>query len=170
MPIHTDKRKRTPKAILTVGIPGCGKSTWAQTQVGFEVLECDRLREIVATEMGLSLHAPEVSAEAWVRWERKLQFLLRHKADILVSDTNVHAEFRDALVTRLQRHGYEVVYELWPATATGLRTALERNAMRVGDRRIPEDIVRAFHQALAEQTAAGAFGPYCPVRSIHVQL
>lgn len=146
------------KAILTVGAPGSGKSTWAEAFVDahpeWALLECDALREIVSRETGKGLHDPEVSAEAWARWEAKLVTLLALEAPILCSDTNVDRGFREALVTRLQRCGYEVQLELFFPDREELQA---RNRRRQGERRIPEAIVNSYHEALAAQVEEGVF-------------
>ena len=102
------------KAIVTVGIPASGKSTFANTLPGAWVeLNRDEIRGMLHR----STHGTEFTWAAW-KWKREkevtavFQSKLRAAVDtglnIICSDTNLHEGRRSQLIAQLEGFGYDV--------------------------------------------------------------
>jgi len=127
------------RAFVTVGLPGCGKSTWARTQGLFEV-NLDDCREAVCGDASNQAATP---AAVFFR-DTLLEYLGRRGVDLVVSDTNLVPEHREALIRRLRRLGYEVTLVYF---SIHLATCLARNAAR--QRQVPEGAMAKMAQRLA---------------------
>lgn len=123
------------KAIVTVGLPACGKSTYARRleKAGWDVLERDRIRQEIMME-----REQEFSWEAWdlidedevtQRFDARLSWLIRQRRSFIISDTNLNESRRGALVSLLRDKGVEVSVVLFDVPFRDLRT---RNAARGG--------------------------------------
>lgn len=126
------------RAFITVGAPGCGKTTWAK---GTNLLDInlDDCRKAVSGDAGNQACTPEAVR---LRDERLLHAALRGD-DVVLGDTNANAQFRLELIAKLRDLKYDhitVVYFQVP-----LAVCLRRNAGR--DRVVPEHAVRRvwFH-------------------------
>lgn len=128
------------KAIITVGLPGCGKSTWAARRLAGAVrIERDLIRHEIAQERGtpFSWASWDVSLESEVtrRWEAAVDAALAARVQqVVFSDTNLHPGYRRALIKRLRDAGYEVELVLFdvPAEECCRRNA-ERGPLAVAD-------------------------------------
>lgn len=92
------------KAIITIGIPGCGKSTWASSQQDFIEINLDNCHEKVSGDAS-NQQATEEAV--------KLQSLLiseasQKKQNIIISDCNIKEVHRFALEEKLKSLGYEI--------------------------------------------------------------
>ena len=92
------------KAILTVGIPGSGKSHWAAKQDGYRVINLDDCRYLVSGDSSNQA----CTKEAAKIHERLIDLAVRDGVNIIVSDTNLNKGFRDVLEARLWNDGYTV--------------------------------------------------------------
>lgn len=125
------------KAILTMGLPGAGKSYVLQNNFnldGFTVIDPD---EIKKEKPDYSDDAPEVYHE-WSKQEAKIRtaIAIYNKQDLVIDGTGTNVEKMYKQITELQSAGY-VVTLLYVKVA--LKTALARNASR--PRTVPEHIV-----------------------------
>jgi predicted kinase len=95
------------KAFITVGIPGSGKTYWATNQVaqnGGVNVNLDDCRHAVSgdatnqacTPQAVALHTALVDA------------VIGQGVPLYVSDTNLHPQFREALISKLTAAGYAV--------------------------------------------------------------
>jgi predicted kinase len=123
------------KAIVTVGLPACGKSTYARRleKAGWDVLERDRIRQEIMME-----REQEFSWEAWdlidedevtQRFEARLTWLIQQRRSFIISDTNLNESRRSALVGLLRDKGVDVSVVLFDVPFRDLRA---RNAARGG--------------------------------------
>lgn len=119
-------------AYLTLGLPGCGKSTWAAALPGHVArVERDAIRAAMAREAAQEFtwatwdfgREPEVQR----RWDAAIQAAVESGADLVVSDTNANTRVRRQLAQRLLAAGYGLVYVVFRVDE---ETCRARNAGR----------------------------------------
>lgn len=117
------------KAIITVGVSGSGKSTWAD---GFIKEEREAGREWVKVERDcirrILFHKRMHDEFSWSRWNPKwerevtsihedsLLAAANTGKNVVVSDTNLTARFRDRLAGYLRTLGFVVEFRDFPVT------------------------------------------------------
>lgn len=103
------------KAIITVGIPGSGKTTWANEQKGFVNLNRDDIRkEIFQFENYSDYKFTKPNEKRVTEYMRDLiERITKDKRDIIISDTHLYAPGRVAFADFLEDLGYEVEYKLF---------------------------------------------------------
>lgn len=99
----------TKRAVLTIGIPGSGKSFWAASQDTLVEINLDKCRAMVPGSKGE--HDQAVTSEAVALHGAAIQSASNWNADIVISDTNLNPYFRDLLEERLMQLGYTVEYK-----------------------------------------------------------
>ena len=123
------------KAVVTVGISASGKSTHAAELVkqGYVEANRDNIRRAMFAQ-----NNPNTPFR-WSKWNWKLEGKVTDAQidvitgayeagkNVIVSDTNLSAKTRNALVSRLKAHGYDVEIKEFPIA---LEVAWERDAAR----------------------------------------
>lgn len=139
---------------LTVGLPGCGKSTTARAWVA----EAPQWRARVnRDELRAVLHGTSVHGARWqedqitAAQHAAAAALLASGVDVVVDDTNLHPEHRDALAALAQTQGADV--STWDMTDVPLDVCLARNAFRPAAEQVPEDVVRKMAATLEREQA-----------------
>jgi len=133
------------KALMTVGLPGCGKSYFAQNSLqgqGFTEVNLDQIREELygdASEQGDPLEVVGVRNSI-------VESLAIDGADIILSDTNINPEFRRQLLDRLKELGYETHIIYFPPD---YELCQQRNQAR--ERVVPDYAMEAMLKTLTEQ-------------------
>ncbi|MEB3223948.1 MAG: ATP-binding protein [Candidatus Sericytochromatia bacterium] len=139
-------------ALITIGLPAAGKSTYARTLEGFEELNLDACREAVSGDAGNQ----DVTREALALRDARLAAAVAAGRPVVVSDTNLVPAHRKDLVERFRAAGYEVRLVLLD---TPYDVCLARNAARA--RVVPPHAMERMAAALAEhppERCAGALG------------
>jgi len=145
------------EAIVLVGIPGCGKSTYAsmlQNLYGHEIVERDQIRLDLMKEKGLqSKNNVRVDFTKWDwSWEKDVtdkQYALIEKygkqnKSLVLSDTNL--KYRESLVKFLEKLGYQVrVQYLY----TPLHVCLQRDLER--EYPVGIDPIKRLHEEFMKQ-------------------
>lgn len=147
--------------ILCKGLPGSGKTTWAEEYVRSHpqsVLVCrDDIRERIFAAPGRENYQPEF--EELVRGIR--DFSIAHAVrckvkTVVVADTNLYRRTVGRLlrlIDSLQAEGLVVDVQWQDFTHVPLEVCIERDARR--EHPVGEDRIRAMHdQWMAEQTQA----------------
>ena len=121
------------KAIVTVGLPGSGKSTFA-AGLAPEVVErnMDAMRELVS---GDPTNQAATAKAIWHR-NRLLERLAREGRDVILSDTHAKRRDRTKTIKQLRLLGYTVQLVFFDV---GEAECLARNARR--DRPVPEEAI-----------------------------
>ncbi len=127
------------KAIMTMGLPGSGKSTALHNMnvnlAGFILIDPD---EIKKEHPNYDPNQPELTHE-WSQQEtmKRLAEAIENGQNLIIDGTGTNVEKMVYRIKHLQKNGYrvEVVY-----VKVTLETALHRNANR--ERKVPETVVR----------------------------
>ncbi|WP_309030920.1 ATP-binding protein [Streptomyces alfalfae] len=127
--------------IVLIGASGSGKSTLARTWPASQVLSLDDLRGTVSDDPGDQGATGDAADVLKLILERRMA----RKLNTVIDATNVEQSVRVELVMAAKRHGMPTVAVI---VATPLPVCLERQGPRPANRRVPEDVVRAQHQAM----------------------
>ncbi|MCX5355592.1 ATP-binding protein [Streptomyces mirabilis] len=138
-PLYTDLPENG--LIVLIGASGAGKSTLAGTWHASQVLSLDGLRGAVSDDPGWQ----DATADAADVLKLILERRMARKLNTVIDATNVEQSVRVELVMAAKRHGMPTVAVI---VATSLPVCLERQGPRPDTRRVPQDIVRAQHQAM----------------------
>jgi predicted kinase len=100
-----------PQAVITVGIPGCGKSHFADTLVaqGFVNVNLDDCRALISGNAGNQACTPD----AVKLHTSMIDVAIASAQDVVVSDTNLNIFFRDALIDKFQAAGFFVTVRVF---------------------------------------------------------
>lgn len=135
------------KLILTRGIPGSGKTTWAKAWVdedpGWRIrVNRDDLRMLTYGKYVLERHQEETLTGVQ---RSMVETALRAKLNVVVDDTNLTAKFVKDWLRLAKKLDVEVEFKDFEIS---LEEALKRNWMRgqLGGREVPENVVRSFFQ------------------------
>lgn len=128
------------EAIVTVGLPACGKTTFAAALAPrYLDLNLDAFR---AQAVGDATDQDATRKAVWRR-DRALERAARDGRDVVISDTHARRRNRTRLIRRLRELGYHVRLVFFDV---GESTCLARNAAR--DRRVPEAVIAEMAASL----------------------
>lgn len=158
-----------PKAVITVGISGSGKTTWAHQQNDriYQILCRDDIRQMITNHKtdGLSLGKNLWQFYKW-KWEKEvseivetcLSELIADKENVIIADTNLRAKYRQPLIDLFEAAGYEVTIQEFPIT---FEEAVRRDLYRLNS--VGKDVI--YKQWLQWQEYIGN-EPYKPNESL----
>jgi predicted kinase len=120
---------KIPMAIITVGIPGSGKTTWAKKNPEYRDINLDMCRKAVSGSEDNQACTPDAL---------KLQASLIADAilarqDVIISNTNLIPAHRADLITTFSQAGYNVVLAIFDIP---FEVCQDRNLKR--DRVVPK--------------------------------
>jgi predicted kinase len=125
------------KLILTIGLPGSGKSTWALSQVSAEnkvvVIERDQIRRQLTGSARDHSHEMRVTAIQ----REDANTALSVGWTVIISDTNLRAKYRREWFNIAQQHGAEYEEVRFD---TDIEECIRRDAAR--DQPVGEEIIR----------------------------
>ncbi|MEB3198671.1 MAG: AAA family ATPase [Candidatus Sericytochromatia bacterium] len=133
-------------ALITIGLPAAGKSTFAATLEGFEELNLDACRAEVSGDASNQ----SVTLEALALRDTRLAAALAAGRPVVVSDTNLEPIHRRALAERCRAAGYRVRFVYFE---TPYDVCLTRNAAR--PRQVPEHAMARMAETLAAHPPEG---------------
>lgn len=129
------------KAILTVGLPGCGKSTWANQYAkenkNWVIIERDKWRAEVYTDFPDYTfdNAAEKLVTELSKWS--IQTAIKNGQNIIISDTNLNEVYYDELLIMFEDNRYTVRFQHF--TDVPISRVLEQNKNR--DAEVPEGVI-----------------------------
>lgn len=152
------------KAIITIGIPCSGKSTWAEDfcpKNGYVEINRDNTRmalfELARYEDYVFTKERERQVTT-VNNARMLACAIAQK-NIVISDTNLNKGRREALQKHLEDAGYEVEYKVFEVE---FFDALKRNEKRKG-KQVPRQVMYNMYRSFMEyQEEQGRWTKYVP--------
>jgi predicted kinase len=130
------------RLIVTRGLPGSGKTTYARTLQ-------PRVVRVNRDDLRRMLHGARFLTQ-WAEWQvtiaqrAQVEALLRAGADVCVDDTNL----RSRTVREWARlaASLDATFEVYDFTHVPLEECLRRNAMRPLQERVDEDVIRSMHE------------------------
>lgn len=131
-------------AYITVGLPGCGKSTWAREHVeqnsNTVIVNNDTIRNDYMDREKIAKWTPQV--EDYVRAQRELAIsTAKHKQqNVIVDNTHLNPKTRIKTVELCEQLGFKV--ELVDFCHIPLDVCLERDSQREGKSRVGEKVIR----------------------------
>ena len=131
------------RAFILIGIPGSGKSTFAQGIINSSrgrarLVSLDNCRKIVNGDSSDQSNFPEVLEHFCMR----LESLMGVNFDIVVDNTNTRVKDRKNLCSILKDKGYEV-HAIW--LDCSVEQAMSNQSRR--ERFVPQEVVeRMFHR------------------------
>ncbi|EST18027.1 ATP-binding protein [Streptomyces roseochromogenus] len=149
--------------IVLIGAAGAGKSTLARTWPASQVLSLDALRGVVSDCPGQQ----DATADAADVLKLILERRMARGLNTVIDATNCEQHTRAELVMAAKRNGMPTVAII---VATPLAVCLERQGPRPDNRRVPEDVVRAQHQAMLhshQRLAAEGFNTIVFADNLH---
>lgn len=143
----------TVQVSMLIGVPGSGKSTWAekiirQTAGEVRYISTDAIREQRFGDVADMSH----NAEVFMIMKNSLQAAIKSGLPVILDATFVTAAERSQYIKLAKSHGAEVTAYY---SKVGLDEALQRNAKR--ERKVPPAVIRERFAELEEPTAAEGF-------------
>lgn len=141
--------------ILTVGIPGSGKSTWAEQLAAQKAAEKKYYHIISTDRIRADLYGDEAIQGEWIDIWRSLVNQLKaarqsidqgRTAAVIYDATNAVRRQRRDFIQTAQGCGYAPLIAAW--IDTPLAVCLQRNAAR--SRQVPPHIIEKMHRQLTE--------------------
>jgi predicted kinase len=81
---------------MTIGIPGCGKSTWVKSQSGVVICP-DNIRQ----ELSNNISDQTLNENAWTIAKQKVIETLKSNKDVILDATNVSTYYRNLFIKDL---------------------------------------------------------------------
>lgn len=135
---------------ITVGIPGCGKTTFLESQSedeAWSIVSTDRMREELTGDMSDQSRNDEVFDALYT----KIRTHLSAGWPVAVDATNLRQEYREVLKAIADEVDADT-YAYRFAISNDFDTCQQRNMSR--DRVVPEPIMRRFHKTFIEECDA----------------
>jgi predicted kinase len=133
------------KLVITRGIPGCGKSTWAAQWVAEDPEHrAEANRDHLRAMMHRGWGGHDTEQLVTVSQHAMIEQLLRRGVSVVCSDTNLPQRHARDLATIAMRAG--AGFDVMDMTHVPLETCLERNARRTDKAPVLEAYIRAQHQ------------------------
>lgn len=130
------------KVVITTGVPASGKSTFAESLVGFTELNLDNIREELTGDHTNQL----VTMEAVALRNDRLRKLVISGERMIISDTNLNPIFRDQLVEMLVSKGVSKENIAIAHFEISEEEAARRNSLR--SKPVPEDVMAYFFRTV----------------------
>lgn len=129
------------EVIFTVGVSGCGKTTWALAQKGFTVVSRDDFRKEIYEET----HDFEFHWAGW-KWkdedevtrrvDAKLDSLTRQNKDIIIADTNLNKQRLESMQKRFESIGYDTTIKYFHGHLSTEDVSIEKCITRDASRKL----------------------------------
>jgi predicted kinase len=130
----------TKRAIITVGLPACGKSTYAR---GLAATHAELNLDDLRAEISGDATNQDVTSRAIGRRRHRLAELAKAGRDVILSDTHAKRRDRRRAIRDLRALGYEVEVVFFDV---GEATCHRRNAARA--RQVPASVIAEMAERL----------------------
>jgi predicted kinase len=141
------------KVIVCIGIPASGKSTFARELVKNDIT----FRRINKDDLRLMLGIEDYGSTSFANLneltEKILLQLLKQGHNVIIDCTNINLATRNKLMAVCQDYGnIEYSEKVFPIT---LEEALQRNSLRVGVARVPDNVICDMHKSFQKAKKLG---------------
>lgn len=141
--------------IITIGLPGSGKTTRAKAWVDESPetrarVNRDDIREMLhGGWLGSDVQEDQVTAVA----HGGIHAMLRRGVNVICDDTNLHDAHVRALIAVADRSGAEIVF--WDMLDVAVDVCVQRDALRGarGGRFVGEKVIRSMHDGYQRRRA-----------------
>lgn len=138
------------KAIITVGISGSGKSTWASEFISgrpsWAVLERDQIRRSLLTPFSWARWDWRREDEVTRLWNRRVREYAKEGVNLVIADTNLTN--RGRIIGTLLDLGYDVTVKVFN---TPVEVCIERDGRRPEGVRVGEAVIRRQHDRFRKE-------------------
>lgn len=132
------------KITLTVGIPACGKSTWAKEEVAKAPDKITRINRDDLRNMMSNYHFSDANEQLVTSAKTfMIQQALRYGRDIIIDETNLNRRNFDDVCKLVREMNLDCMV-LEKAFYVDLEEAIARDSKRTGSSKVGEDVVRKF--------------------------
>jgi predicted kinase len=135
------------KIIMTVGLPGCGKSTWAKDFLkqheGFEIVEKDLFRAQVFKDNNVKWSRENETKYIMPFWINKMEDLLKKGISIISSDCNLTKVNKNVLNELSKKYKAELIEQDF--TNVPVEVCIDRDSLRDKDKKVgPKKITKLY--------------------------
>jgi len=131
---------RKPHCYFLVGLPGSGKSTWAEQRFLMPIVSSDKWVERLAEQLGKTYNEAfdSVIKEATQLFNKEIDALVEARRDFVWDQTNLTVKARAGKLSRLKN--YEVIATVFEIEAN----ELERRRAGRPEKTIPAHILKSM--------------------------
>jgi predicted kinase len=150
-----------PVAYILVGLPGAGKSTWAEPYLAreqYELVSSDFYIDTIAKQMGKTYgDVFKDTIDAATKFVNvQIELFTKFFRNIVWDQTNLTLKSRRGKIDRLRAAGYEVVAVAFECPAEELKRRREERAAQTG-KHIPPSTVEAMTAQYVRPTRVEGF-------------
>lgn len=139
------------KAIITIGMPGSGKSTVARVfaeKHGYKYLDFDEVKKDVLKPEELTEANTRIdTAPVWEQIKTKASEYAKEKKTVVIDASFANVEFRKAFLDFLREQGFRRISGMY--VNVSLETAQNRAENRK-ERPLCKDVILKYHELLRE--------------------
>lgn len=132
-----DSDKKSPELIITVGLPGSGKSTWARQQDGYVIVNRDSLRVMMHSGRPWSKEQEKLTRAAR---DSIIMLMLKKGQSVISDDTN----FGQIGWTKNLADQAGAIYRVVYFTHVPVEVCIERDSKREGPAHVGEEVIRSM--------------------------
>lgn len=136
------------KLIMTIGLPGCGKSTWANEYVksneNVVIVEKDLFRDKILKDNKVSFSRENESLFIIPYWINLIEGYLKKGISVISSDTNLAKRNRNILAQIAKNFNAELIVKDF--SDVDLELCIERDSFREGDKKVGESRIRKIYK------------------------
>lgn len=131
--------------LIAVGLPGSGKSTWAQQHfyLKYSIVSSDAIRVRLFGDLKTAhddAAKEENNTRVWSTYHRDIRERLDHGIDVYADATHLTSSSREVLREIATQAGATVRLVMF----TNVQDALLRNSQRPADTHVPDDVMTMF--------------------------
>lgn len=150
--------------VITRGVPGSGKTTWAKERSGFIPISRDDIRRELYTERGQDYYAAEDlkarEEKITAIQHKRISTLLGAGFDVIVHDTNLPVRRCRELMRLAEEAGAK--FDCVEFDLIELETCINRQANRPVDEQVPAEVITRMYN----QYVRGGLSPLPPVSGL----
>lgn len=136
------------KAYITVGLPGSGKSTWAQKFMdeysNILIVNNDTIREQIYKKLGHRNWSKQIENQVKDIREQYISQAASAGCDVIVDNTHLNPPVREYIIKYCESLGFKV--EIVDFRHVPIDECIERDSKREGHKKVGEQVIRKMHK------------------------
>jgi len=131
---------KKPDLILTIGIPGSGKSFWIKSMSGFKVVSPDSIRAELS-----DISDQSVNPQAWAIAKKRVSEYLKQGKNVILDATNLISFYRKSFLEELPPHNLKAkIFKIDPETAKKrIKEDIQKGRLRA---KVPDNVVDMMYE------------------------